>query len=68
MESIALYWGALLIAYFIATRTKNKEKLSRLTLDALNIIMYLLILMERNLSRIFLSLKNILELPCRFAG
>ena len=45
METIALYWGALLIAYYIATRTKNKEKLSRLTLDALNIIMYLLILM-----------------------
>ena len=45
MKTIALYWGALIIAYYIATRSNNKEKMSRLTVDALNFLMYLLILM-----------------------
>jgi len=45
MKTIVIYWGALIIAYGIAKRSKDKEKMSRLTEDALNVVMYLLILL-----------------------
>ena len=45
MKTIVIYWGALIIAYGIAKRSKDKEKMSRLTGGALNVVMYLLILL-----------------------